>query len=389
MHIRLLLLTAFSCLSFANVEAFAQAPIPAKKDLHTLDEKLKSAQNDKKDIERDLKNIEKLLKTTKNDLVGTAKDIQKNERELQDLDHKIIELEDEKVALSDKLQNDRGSIANLILALERLRRMPPEAMIVRPETPLKTAQGAMLMEDILKSLNAQAKDLKNTLLSLKTVQLELESKKERVVKAAETLKSQQKSLKTMVKKRTRLYAKTQGDLTAQQKKAEEISAQSKNLSELVRKLDHDRQERTAALNQKSRTRHIKPKTVKSGQPRLPLPGIIKTGYNETDHFGGKSQGIDIEGRAGALVVAPMGGTVQFAGFFKNYGNMVILEHEKGYHSLIAGLENIDTVVGQSIRAGEPLGVLHQSSSGQNPVLYYELRYKGKAINPAKKFGDLT
>ena len=117
--------------------------------------------------------------------------------------------------------------------------------------------------------------------------------------------------------------------------------------------------------------------------------MIKTRYNEEDDFGAKSKGVSIEGYGGALIVAPMGGVIRFAGYFKNYGNMLIIEHKNGYHSLVAGLENIDTVVGQAVNAGEPLGVLHKSSSGQKPVLYYELRQNGKPVNPTKKFGDLS
>jgi len=84
----------------------------------------------------------------------------------------------------------------------------------------------------------------------------------------------------------------------------------------------------------------------------------------------------------------MGGIVRFAGYFKNYGNMLIIEHKNGYHSLIAGLEKIDTVVDQSVSAGEPLGNLYRTDNGKPPTLYFELRHKGKAINPARKFTEL-
>ena len=116
--------------------------------------------------------------------------------------------------------------------------------------------------------------------------------------------------------------------------------------------------------------------------------MIKTRYNEEDDFGAKSKGVSIEGYGGALIVAPMGGVIRFAGYFKNYGNMLIIEHKNGYHSLVAGLEKIDTVVDQSVVAGEPLGHLYQSKSGNPPTLYFELRHKGKAIDPARKFSDL-
>jgi septal ring factor EnvC (AmiA/AmiB activator) len=69
--------------------------------------------------------------------------------------------------------------------------------------------------------------------------------------------------------------------------------------------------------------------------------------------------------------------------------MVIIEHKGGYHSLVAGLEKIDTVVGQSVMAGEPLGLLHYPKAQEKPVLYYELRYNGKAVNPARKISGLS
>ena len=385
------LIALFVLFTLITTPVFAQsAPVPLNKnkEIGSLNKKLKTSKADKKTLEKDLKNIEETLNETKGSLVKTAKNIQKNEKNLQGLDLKIIELEIEEKELTAKLQNDRGSIATLILALERIRRMPPEALIARPETPLKTAQSAMLLEEILPALNKQASDLKATLSTLQSISEDLQKKRGDALTASKKLASQQKKLNTLVKKRTNLYASTQKDLAAQQKKIATISSQAKNLQDLVKKLDQERT-RSQKSVKAQKNRVVGQKPPKPGQPRLPLPGIIKTGYHEPDNFGAPSQGVDIEGRAGALVVAPMGGIIQFAGYFKNYGNMIIIEHQKGWHSLIAGLENLDTVVGQSVGAGEPLGVLHKSSSGQKPVLYYELRHKGKPVNPAKKFGDLS
>lgn len=371
--------------SFFALPALAEPPIPPKKEIDQLDEKLKEGKANKKELEKELKNIEGTLEDTKGSLVKTAKAVQRNEKELQNLDLKIAELEKKEKALNESLQSDRGDIARLILALERIRRLPPEAMIARPEAPLKTAQSAMLLEEILPALNKQAENLKTTLADLKDVSEDLKNKRAVVISTSKELEEQQKELNSLVKKRTDLYASTQKDLKSQQAKVAQISAQAKNLQDLVKRLDNER----TASKSSSAGKVVGASIPKPGQPRLPLPGIIKVGFNDPDNFGAPSQGIDIEGREGALVVAPMGGVVRFAGYFKNYGNMLIIEHEKGWHSLVAGLENIDTVVGQSVNVGEPLGVLHKSSSGQKPVLYYELRYKGKPVNPAKKFGDLS
>jgi septal ring factor EnvC (AmiA/AmiB activator) len=84
----------------------------------------------------------------------------------------------------------------------------------------------------------------------------------------------------------------------------------------------------------------------------------------------------------------MSGSVKYAGEFKKYGKMIILEHPSGYHSLVAGLETINTAVGQEIDVGEPIGVM-PSTGSKRPILYYELRYNGSPVNPARKFGKLS
>lgn len=358
-------------------------PVSALAEAPSFSDKLKNEQAVKASKEVELKTLEKELASTSDKLVDTAKAVQGSEKKLQSLDRRIADLEKEQQELRDKLEGGRGSLSRLVLALERLRRMPPEAMIVKPDTPLKTAQSAMLLRDILPALQKQADELKADLDRLAFVSKDIYKQRDEAASENKTLVKEQKTLNSLMSERKKLYADTHEDIEEQSRKIAHISAQSRTLTELVSKLKPSKpapKKASAAVN-------LKP--PKAGSPRLPVSGVIVTSFHDTDNFGAPSQGIHIEGREGALVVAPMGGIVRFAGSFKNYGNMIILEHEKGWHSLIAGLEKIDTVVGQSLKVGEPLGTLGKSSSGTTPRLYYELRQNGKAVNPAKKFADLS
>ncbi|MSO89819.1 MAG: hypothetical protein EXQ89_07640 [Rhodospirillaceae bacterium] len=77
---------------------------------------------------------------------------------------------------------------------------------------------------------------------------------------------------------------------------------------------------------------------------------------------------------------PMQGIVAFAGPFRQYGEILILDHGDGYHSLIAGLARVDSVPGQWVAAGEPIGVMGRPNGGV-PSLYVELRRREQPINP--------
>ncbi|MQX37519.1 murein hydrolase activator EnvC family protein [Roseospira navarrensis] len=122
-----------------------------------------------------------------------------------------------------------------------------------------------------------------------------------------------------------------------------------------------------------------PRTFSTGRGLMPMPvrGEVLTRYGEPDPVGSSSKGVTIRTRDGAQVVAPYDGTVAFAGPFRGYGLLLIIEHTDGYHSLLAGMERLDGHVGQAVRAGEPIGVMGRDA----PSLYLELRRDGRPINP--------
>lgn len=381
----LLIVTALIFVFPQSLHAEAPPVPPSKKESLNLQKKLKEQESRKAELEGKVREIEGDLESTKGRMVEIGKSVLKNERTLQNLEKRISDLEQEQSTMEEALHSDRQSIARLVLALERIERVPPEALIARPGAPLKTAQSAMLMRDIIPAIHRQAAALKLTLTNLEVVTIDLKAKREKALEASVELKAEHDTLASLVKKREALFASTHIDLEERQQEVKRISAQASNLQDLVSRLDSQRKQEEAPKQRKAVSSVPIPA---AGNAQLPISGVLTVRYDEPDMFGAPSKGVTIEGRAGALVVAPMGGVVRFAGPFKNYGNMVILEHKNGYHSLIAGLEKIDTLVGQSVSAGEPLGLLHATVSGEKPALYYELRLNGHPVNPSQKFADL-
>jgi septal ring factor EnvC (AmiA/AmiB activator) len=92
-------------------------------------------------------------------------------------------------------------------------------------------------------------------------------------------------------------------------------------------------------------------------------------------------GLDIEAPAGAPVHAVAPGRVVHAGWFKGYGNLVIVDHGGGYHTLVAHLATMRTAQGEDVEAGTVLGTVGDSGSLKGPYLYFELREKGRPVDP--------
>jgi septal ring factor EnvC (AmiA/AmiB activator) len=109
-------------------------------------------------------------------------------------------------------------------------------------------------------------------------------------------------------------------------------------------------------------------------------GRIIGRFGQTLSTGLTRKGMRLQTASGAQVVAPYEGRVVYAGKFRGYGELLIIEHGEGYHSLLSGLARIDNTIGQWVVAGEPVGVMGRPDS-RKPVLYVELRRNGQPINP--------
>ena len=126
--------------------------------------------------------------------------------------------------------------------------------------------------------------------------------------------------------------------------------------------------------------NLKPFALSRGSLRYPAVGRISKRYGQTIRRGVTSKGLTIETRSSAQVVAPYNGKVVYAGNFRGYGQLLIIDHGEGYHTLLAGMSRIDGVIGQYLFLGEPVGVMGIPRKGK-PKLYVELRRNSQPINP--------
>jgi septal ring factor EnvC (AmiA/AmiB activator) len=127
-----------------------------------------------------------------------------------------------------------------------------------------------------------------------------------------------------------------------------------------------------------------------GKLPLPAPGPITVGFgrvvNPKFNTVTVQNGIDVEAAAGAPVRAVAPGRVVHAGWFKGYGNLVIVDHGEGYHTLVAHLASMQTAMGEEVDQGAVLGTVGDSGSLKGPYLYFEIREKGRPVDPRPWLG---
>jgi septal ring factor EnvC (AmiA/AmiB activator) len=122
----------------------------------------------------------------------------------------------------------------------------------------------------------------------------------------------------------------------------------------------------------------------------PVSGETARAFGSPDGYGGTTRGVSILTRPQAVVSSPADGSVAFAGPFRSYGRLLIIDAGGGYYVLLAGMSQINVEIGQSVLAGEPVAIMGATASAapgvggietNDPVLYVEFRKDGGSIDP--------
>jgi septal ring factor EnvC (AmiA/AmiB activator) len=301
-------------------------------------------------------------------------------------------------------------IAQVLAALQRIGRRPPPALLVRPEDVLQSVRTAILLGAVLPELRSEADVLAGDLADL--VRVRREAATERTRRAADLagLAEQRTRMGLLIEERQRRLAEVETELSAARRRAMQLALQVDNLKDLIARLEANLDPATRAartgeeVRQQAEARpnlallkdpgRLAPAIAfASAKGMLPLPvnGARTREFGATDSLGGTHKGMSISTRAGAQVTAPCDGWVVYAGPYRSYGQLLILNAGGGYHVLLAGMDRISVDLGQFVLTGEPLGVMgtggDDTSTGfgtspSQPVLYIEFRKDGLPVDPS-------
>ncbi len=187
------------------------------------------------------------------------------------------------------------------------------------------------------------------------------------------------------------YVREQAALArTQQEVLEEVVGTINGEAELARRMVRELEQADSDLGKLIRELNETPDTTGFGALRgkLPYPaeGVIEVGFgkvvNPRFNTVTVQKGVDLRAAEGTPVKAVAEGTVAYAGWLRGYGNLLILDHGGGYHSLMAHLSTLEPAVGATVAAGEVVGAVGDTGSLKGAYLYFEIRRGGQAVDPA-------
>ncbi len=347
-------------------------------------------------------------------LIDTAARLRAVEERIAATEDKLRPLNESERDIRGSLEGRRAAIAEVLAALQRIGRTPPPAIMVRPEDALAAVRSAIMLGAVVPGMRKEAQALAADLAELARIRKDIDEEKARLQRDATALADERQRVSRLGEERQRRQAAAEQALEAERQKAGALARQADNLQDLIARAEKGLDRATRAARMAERATAEKPASGRvdlaalkdpgrlapavafaatRGSLPLPVNGVRVREFGSPDTLGGAERGLTIATRAGAQVTSPCDGWIVYAGPFRNYGQVLILNAGGGYHIVLAGMERISVDVGQFVLTGEPVAVMGAGPQGNphvvstvatgvtQPTLYVEFRKDGAPVDP--------
>lgn len=342
-------------------------------------------------LEAEAKGVDAAAARTAREAAALAARIQQAEAGIEAARARIALARRERTALDRRLAARRQPLVRLTAGLQKLARRPLAVAVLRPGSLRETVHMRAVLDATLPEVRRRTAALRGELARGRA--LERDARAALVALRQETgLLEDRRQALAAIESRQRLAAREAGGAAAREaERALALAEEARDLDALVGELGQAAEVRRqlAALpgpllrparpgdaTSEPPVAPIRSSNAASVRVVLPVTGRTVTGFGAlTD--GARTNGLALAPSAGAQVVAPAAGRVAFAGPFRGFDRIVIIEHPGGFTSLVTGLGRVDVAAGEELVAGAPLGV----AGGTGALVGFELRRAGRPVNP--------
>jgi murein hydrolase activator len=383
------------------------------REITLSEEKLKS-------LAAEIAGIRKDHATVTAALIQAAKTEKKLSQDVEDISARLDDLQLQEDGVRASLRSRRGVLAEVLAALQRMGLNPPPALLVRPEDALSSIRSAILLGSVVPELRSETELLLSDLKELSRVSASIAGERDRLLAAIAEQATGQQRLAMLLEEKKRLQSESEANLAAERKRAADLASRAGSLKDLIASLEGemDKQRRVEEAERRAAEKRLArqekqrieaeqaqrrpappinqlalsaPFESLQGALALPVSGRIARRFGDSDGSGGQAFGDTVKTQSGAIVTAPSDGTVLYAGPFRNYGHILILNAGDGYHVVLVGMSKINVQEKQPVLAGEPVGAMGDTrvasaltigSADTQPELYIEFRKDGKPVDPA-------
>ena len=377
-------------------------------DLETIRTEQRKSAETEAGLKHEIESIGEDRRQLNQQLIDTAARIRAAESQVAGAEDRLKPLDGREQSLRQSLDARRGLMAEILAALQRIGRHPPPALMVTAQDALQSLRSAMMLGAVLPEMRHEADLLIADLTELTRLRAQIAEERDGLTRDLAALGKERQRLSLLTDQRQMQQAESEQALEQERQRAAQLARQADGLKDLIAKLEQglgpsgrnghpgedkavpEERPNLAALSDPGRLAPAIAFAAAKGRLPLPVNGVRIREFGAPDGIGGTEKGLTVAARPGAQITAPCDGWVVYAGPFRNYGQLLILNAGSGYHVLLAGMDRISVDLGQFVVTGEPVAVMGDGggqvpaalavSSGQ-PALYVEFRKDGTPVDP--------
>ncbi|MEM9734077.1 MAG: peptidoglycan DD-metalloendopeptidase family protein [Pseudomonadota bacterium] len=414
-----------------------------QQELDAVSRKIRETQERQDRLKREIETLARDMGAINRALVAAGQRGQALEQQVAETEQALAQARARQQAARSALQGKSALLSEVLAALQRMGRNPPPALLVTPRDALQSVRSAILLGAVVPEIRGETEILLQQVRELGQASRAVEEQRTKLTARLNVLAEDESRLTALVAKKQDLVGASRKKLKAEQAEAERLARSATSLEKLINDLERSisaaaeaaRAAREADSNRLAREeerlaearRKLEQGIAPDGttnelltadpdrkQPalafskalgKLPFPvsgELVRPFGARLDGLGARAgsraKSIAIATRPNARVSAPADAWVVYAGPFRSFGKIVILNGGDNAHVVLTGLSQVNVEPGRFVLAGEPIGrmgarriasALSPNLGSNKPVLTVEFRINGKPVDPAPWWAPRT
>lgn len=331
--------------------------------------------------EREERDLVELLEEVDRGMDEMDLQVDVSERDWKAAQERVVQIDSELQTLESRMRETRSLMSKRAVALYKAGAEGPLRLLFASEDLRALFSKLWNLERILESDSELLARFRSQWLELEGLHAEALKARTEVASTRTRLASRREALESEKAERRLLLEAVRTNRTQERALLQGLERAAVALEETLSGL------KGTDSGEDSGVAQARPFASRKGELRRPVRGRIRHFYGRVVDEQYRTQtfrkGVEFSAKMGEPVRAVAPGRVRFAGWFRGYGKIVILDHGAGYFTVSGQLSQIRVQVGHQIKSGQILGTVGQTGSLEGPGLYFEVRRGGAPLDPAE------
>ncbi|BCV38784.1 MULTISPECIES: murein hydrolase activator EnvC family protein [Shewanella] len=341
-------------------------------ELKALQSQITAQQNALRDTGKQREKLLQLLKKDEQAIADAARKVNQTENALSDAEKRLSELKLRAAQLDKLKESQQQTLAKQLTSAYLAGNHDYSKMLLNQQDPA-TIERMLAYYDFLNKARMQAiEQLKQTRQELSAVQQSEQQERNRLNKLVLDQKAQSKRLNQEQDQRQQTLKELQRTISSKASELEQLQIEEASLKRVV-------EQALAAMRDSPSMDGL---AKSRGSLNWPTKGRIKNSFGSQRSGNVRWKGVMLSAPEGQSISAVAAGKVIYADWLRGFGMVLVVDHGKGFMSLYGHAQALLKDAGDTVKAGEAVALVGRSGGQTEPGLYFEIRHKGQAVDPA-------